>query len=120
MNQPSRILILFIAFLFASCRKSVDRLGEAEVLLSALSSNNTPKNFGGFEGEAIAKLRDKQSSQVNPITFDVRKGDAEPPIGDGSCDYHAFGSVKSGDEPFIGIRLRYKDRGWHIVGYWTP
>ena len=111
---------MLIALLLSGCS---DR-GESEVkavqgILEDLASGKKPTDFAGFEGEAVAKLRQVKKSHAGSIIYDIRSGDA-PDHGDGSCDYHVL-VTKSGDSiPFIGILMKNMSDGWHIAGYWTP
>jgi hypothetical protein len=111
---------LLISIFIMGCKGSTHSRSDAEDLLRLLSSGDSPAQYAGIYGDAVDKLRSAQAAQDTPITFAVNGGDADAPIGDGSCDYHAFAYAEGADAPFLGIRLAHEGDGWHIAGYWTP
>lgn len=120
MKHPVAILALLLALFTVGCGDTKRSRSEAKDLLKSLSLGKSPAGYAGIYGEAVDKLRSAQTAQDTPITFTIKSGDAEEPIGDGSCDYHAFAYVDGSNTPFLGIRLAHRSDGWHIAGYWTP
>ncbi len=105
------------AIAMSASRRAADHETLRE-LVDALSEGRGHPEFVGFEGEAVARLREAREMSGADLRITVRSGDA-PKVGDGSCGHHAMVTRPGEAAPFIGLRLRRND-GWEIGGYWTP
>ena len=118
--RRSCIGALFLALFLSGCAdRDEAEVNELRVILQELASGEKPAGFAGFEGRAVAVLRDEEKLHSGSIAYDIRNGDA-PTHADGSCEYHVLVSRSGDRDPFIGLRMNREAEGWHIAGFWTP
>lgn len=115
-------LALLTSMLFGllSCSDTRRFRASARDILVSLSNAQEHSEFAGSLGEATDRLVERRRAQKQPLTIRIVDGDAPAPIGDGSCQLHAFVSTAPTVPPFVGIRMKKEANGWHIAGYWTP
>lgn len=66
---------------------------------------------------ASTKVKLKEvSSQYRDVTWNIRLGDIESPLGDGSAD--ACIIIVSGGDEKLGLRMKEKSGQFHILGFW--
>ena len=111
------IVLPFLCFI-TSCKNNDEQ--QLRDLLKTVAKGEHPKFLAGFNKEAMKSIHTKQFMQRGELIYDIRVGDAPHPIGNNSCDFHAFIAEAPGVSPFIGVRMQHQPDGWYIIGWWTP